>query len=760
MAVVKNQLTQFYPGSKFGQWRIIEKLEEDPEGAHYKVSNKHGIYALKIEKLDVKFSFVIREIEILAALTKYGGRHIRHIEESGQTDDFSFAVLTPVGKSLEDLRNEAPKKRFTIGTAITVGIQCLEALEDLHAIGYLFRDIKPSNFAIGAAEHCEHRRIYVSDFCMAKKFSEYGTPRSIGARFNIDARYAPLACHEKQKMRCIDEVESWFYMLVEWTRGKLPWKNLDIETSGGWKKRCRKTLWYDQLLFGCPWEFLDIWRLIKSAKDPDKPDYQKIYVLLIQAMVKSKKLQYPFDWEVWEQKRMLKEEKKNKKQLESVKDVTKSTWTFDWIWSLPEKRLKAYENLPDMSLGSSVAKVEKEFEYYFKIFPKGVPDTKYAKGSWFFLSVRNLKKKSNIEAKYSISIFSANYYQECQFVFKDYDNWEMHGIRIDELFNPRKRCFVGGEISVILSGKFTKVPKLSQFTAEESLGNEMDYLSLSASKSLDRTGASIYLSLKDVYFPPDDLWLRSKCYLIGITFYENVSKFRKFTKVPKLSQFTAEESLGNEMDYLSVSKSLDQTGASIYLSLKDVYFPPDDLWLRSKCYLIGITFYENVSKFRPSIDDIQKYTIIKPDDVVSVQGDGHCGYRSLSVLICGKQYYHNKIRRMLCSMITQNTDPNFEEMYIFRNAKAIAHGKLQVDSGIDCEERNWMDDADLAAAANLFECNIFVLNSLDQWQCYGKKTFENGIMDSFVNFDPKLPTLLLQNSGGNHFSPVVNVRLK
>uniref|UniRef100_A0A914Y9C8 Protein kinase domain-containing protein n=1 Tax=Panagrolaimus superbus TaxID=310955 RepID=A0A914Y9C8_9BILA len=322
MAVVKEQLTHFSPGSKFGQWRIIEKVEgEDPEGAVYKVSNKHGFFALKIEKLDVKFSYVIHEIDVLTALTQFGARHIRNIEESGQTDSFSFVVLTPVGKNLEDLRNEAPKKRFTLGTAISVGIQCLEALEDLHAIGYLFRDIKPSNFAIGASEYSEHRKLYATDFSMAKKFTEYGTPRSVGARFNINTRYAPLACHEKQKLRCIDEVESWFYMLVEWTRGKLPWKHLDNESAGAWKKRCRKALWYDQLLFGCPWEFIDIWRIIKRSKDPDKPDYQKIYVLLIHAMVKSKKLQYPYDWEVWEEKRILKEQKKNKKQSESVKAV-------------------------------------------------------------------------------------------------------------------------------------------------------------------------------------------------------------------------------------------------------------------------------------------------------------------------------------------------------------------------------------------------------------------------------------------------------
>lgn len=32
-------------------------------------------------------------------------------------------------------------KKFSMGTALSVGIQCLEALEDLHSIGYLHRDV-------------------------------------------------------------------------------------------------------------------------------------------------------------------------------------------------------------------------------------------------------------------------------------------------------------------------------------------------------------------------------------------------------------------------------------------------------------------------------------------------------------------------------------------------------------------------------------------------------------------------------------------
>lgn len=60
---------------------------------------------------------------------------------------------------MQDLRLESPNKKFSLGTAISVGIQCLEALEDLHNIGYLHRDVKPGNFAIGRPEVDQLRNV-------------------------------------------------------------------------------------------------------------------------------------------------------------------------------------------------------------------------------------------------------------------------------------------------------------------------------------------------------------------------------------------------------------------------------------------------------------------------------------------------------------------------------------------------------------------------------------------------------------------------
>jgi len=81
-----------------------------------------------------------------------------------------------MSNSLQDLRKEGPGGHMSLGTALGAGIQCLEALADLHGIGYLHRDVKPGNYTVGRAELNELRKVYVLDFGMARKFTNDQVP--------------------------------------------------------------------------------------------------------------------------------------------------------------------------------------------------------------------------------------------------------------------------------------------------------------------------------------------------------------------------------------------------------------------------------------------------------------------------------------------------------------------------------------------------------------------------------------------------------
>lgn len=74
-------------------------------------------------------------------------------------------------------------------------------------------------------------KIYVLDFGMCRKFiHEDGViknPRAVTG-FRGTVKYASISCHRQRELCRLDDVESWFYMIVEYTKGSLPWRNLKV----------------------------------------------------------------------------------------------------------------------------------------------------------------------------------------------------------------------------------------------------------------------------------------------------------------------------------------------------------------------------------------------------------------------------------------------------------------------------------------------------------------------------------------------------
>lgn len=50
-----------------------------------------------------------------------------------------YIVMEILGKNLNDIRRYLPLKRFTIASTCRAGQQCIEALKNLHKIGYIHR---------------------------------------------------------------------------------------------------------------------------------------------------------------------------------------------------------------------------------------------------------------------------------------------------------------------------------------------------------------------------------------------------------------------------------------------------------------------------------------------------------------------------------------------------------------------------------------------------------------------------------------------
>lgn len=117
-----------------------------------------------------------------------------------------------------------------------IASQTLDRIEALHNAGFLNRDVKASNFAIGI--HPTDSIIYMFDFGLSRRY-RYGSlnalimftinfsdekgnmlpPRKITALLGTII-YASLASHEVKEQCRRDDLESWFYMCVEMLTGK------------------------------------------------------------------------------------------------------------------------------------------------------------------------------------------------------------------------------------------------------------------------------------------------------------------------------------------------------------------------------------------------------------------------------------------------------------------------------------------------------------------------------------------------------------
>uniref|UniRef100_S4RI75 Protein kinase domain-containing protein n=1 Tax=Petromyzon marinus TaxID=7757 RepID=S4RI75_PETMA len=223
--------------------------------------------------------------------------HVCRFIGCGRNDKFNYVVMQLQGRNLADLRRSQPRGTFSLSTTLRLGRQMLEAIESIHAVGFLHRDIKPSNFAMGRLPSTTHK-CFMLDYGLARQYTnssgEVRPPRAV-AGFRGTVRYASINAHRNKEMGRHDDLWSLFYMLVEFTVGQLPWRKIkDKEQVGLIKERYDHRL----LLRHMPTDFHIFLDHVSTLDYCTRPNYQSIHSCALHIMrERSITENEPYDWE-------------------------------------------------------------------------------------------------------------------------------------------------------------------------------------------------------------------------------------------------------------------------------------------------------------------------------------------------------------------------------------------------------------------------------------------------------------------------------
>ncbi|CAF1264671.1 unnamed protein product [Rotaria magnacalcarata] len=277
------------------RWRITHKIGGGGFGQIYEAYDKlrREFIAVKVESNSQTRQGIRMEVTVLRRVQNR--KHVCELLSAGTSTLYNYMLITLLGPSLSELRRSLSQQCFTLSTSLRISLQILDAIESIHSIGFLHRDIKPSNFAIGRKNL---RQIFIIDFGLARKYIDYDQnlrPARVEAGFRGTIRYASINAHNNRELGRHDDLWSFFYMLIEFLIGSLPWSKIKDKESVGHTK---ETYDHNHFLSYLPNDFDRFLEHIKELHYEDKPDYEFIRSLFSLSI---QRLGYhdddPYDWE-------------------------------------------------------------------------------------------------------------------------------------------------------------------------------------------------------------------------------------------------------------------------------------------------------------------------------------------------------------------------------------------------------------------------------------------------------------------------------
>ncbi|KHJ43240.1 hypothetical protein D918_06809 [Trichuris suis] len=224
-------------------------------------------------------------------------KHTCTLYSYGTVGKAHYLVMDLMGRTLAEIKQSGPRKTFSWNTSLRIAIQCIEAVEEVHSIGYLHRDIKPDNLAIDVDE-ANARTIYLLDFGLARRYLTLsGEVRKarLSPGFRGTTLYSSVTANKGKEAGRVDDLWSVMYSVIECMQGALPWDHVHEKDIVSMKENMPNQL----LLENAPGEMAYILNYLKSMKYEDQPHYKWI-ISVLEAIMQEHEYQHddPYDWQI------------------------------------------------------------------------------------------------------------------------------------------------------------------------------------------------------------------------------------------------------------------------------------------------------------------------------------------------------------------------------------------------------------------------------------------------------------------------------
>ena len=267
----------------FDRYKLLKKLGSGSFGSIYSAEYQQKLYAIKLEDKRVEHNLLEHEANIMSYLRSPA---LPIVTAFGYSSLYNILVMELMGKSLEDIFEEIPYKKFSIRCVCNIGFQMVEILEFIHNKHIIHRDIKPDNFVLGLNE--KRKYVYILDFGLSKKYRSSKTLRHYpvikSKNLTGTARYASINALNGLTQSRRDDLEAVGYVLMYFLRGRLPWQGIPVRNK---EERYRKIMEKklstspDELCKGFPKQFADYIRYTRNMAYEQQPDYDYLKNLFI-----------------------------------------------------------------------------------------------------------------------------------------------------------------------------------------------------------------------------------------------------------------------------------------------------------------------------------------------------------------------------------------------------------------------------------------------------------------------------------------------